>query len=156
MLYPSRHRRHLLPSTQNIPVARRSARDAGQTPCLFSNFSIIGQQLDLCLLFGLLRSSFLLLSETSWYTFFCPSPVLQKLFHHYSEEENTFSSIRSHLSQRAVMRIGPETFLPRAQIFSLGEHVKPVIFLVLPFQRGLERERWGISSTTQQKKPGLC
>lgn len=69
---------------------------------------------------------------------------LQKLFHNYSEEEKTrspFSSIRSHLSQREAVRIRPEIFLPSAQIFSLGEHVKPVIFLVLPFQRGLGKER---------------
>lgn len=150
MLYPSRHRCHLLPSAQKLPFARNSARDIGQTLCLSSNFSIIGQQLGLCLLFGLLRSPFLLLPWNSWYTFFGPSHVLQKLFQHYSEEEKTwspFSSIKSYLSQRAAVRIRPKTFLASAQPFSLGKH-----FII---GAPLGRERWGKGSITQQKKPGL-
>lgn len=57
-MYPCRHEPHPFPSTQKLPVARRSVRNTWQTLSLFSVFfSVIGQQMDLCLLFGLLRSS---------------------------------------------------------------------------------------------------
>lgn len=164
MLYPCRHWPHLFPSIQKLPVARRSVRNTWQTLGLFSTFfSVIGQQVDLCLLFGLLRSSSISSSALGFLIHLLSLPCTAEAFPMAQApllwRKKTwypFSTIRSSES-KSSSEDKTKNLPPQCTNTFSRWTCKACCITGTPLSKspGKREERWGISSTTWQRKFAL-
>lgn len=166
MLYPCRHGLHLFPSTQKLPVARRSARNTEQILSLFSTFflSLVNNCICVYPVVFLGVHPSLLLPWASWYIFFSPSPVLQKFFqwhkHHRSEEKKNMVSLFIHKvlseskssSEDKTKNLPPQCTNSFSWWTCKASYITGTPLSKSPWKR---EERWGTGSITWQRKPGL-